>query len=192
MPFLMHSSVSHPLRRGLLGALLCWVGAVTGLGQEIRPREVATPPQVQAVYLLHLTRFVKWPDHAFTGPAAPFVIGVAGNEAVLSNLRRAAREETVGDRRIECRELRGPADLAGCHLAFISREAIATFVARLPDLANRPVLLASNAEGFLVLGGHVQFVTRSGRIRLRVAPDHFRESNLHASSQLLRVAEPVR
>lgn len=178
--------------RWLPGVLLCCLLVPTVAAQPGRGREPLAAQQVQAVYLLHLARFVKWPEHAFPHERSPFIIGVAGNDAVLASLRRVARAETVSDRPIECREVRTAAELARCHLVFVSSEAVPAMATRFPELAEHPILLVSNAEGFLVLGGHVQFVARSGRMKLRIAPQQLRESQLHASSQLLRVAEPVR
>ena len=151
----------------------------------------AEGPQVQALFLLHLAKFVKWPAEAFDSPEAEFVIGVSAGSPLYSPLRRVTLGEQLWGRNILCRPLRGPADLEGCHLVFIESDALPNFVARLPELRNSPTLLVSDAEGFLLLGGHVQFLTRSGRMRLRLAPDHLQDANLHASAQLLRIARSV-
>src|SRR5690348_11218885 len=51
--------------------------------------------QVKAVFLFNFTHFVEWPADAFPGPAAPFVIGVLGQDPFGSALDEAVRGETV-------------------------------------------------------------------------------------------------
>jgi len=182
------SQTRVPLHRA---AQLAWLCAAFGVlfAPAYAARPTAGPQQVQALFLLNLARFVKWPAEAFNSPTAPFVIGVTDSGSLLGTLRIVTRDEELGGRAIVCRTVRSPGDLAECHLVFIASEALPTLASRLPELETSHVLLVSDAEGFLLLGGHVQFVNRAGRIRLRLAPDNLRRAELHASAQLLRVAD---
>lgn len=195
MALLRHIVRPPALRRAALPVVLsalCWVHLLGAPGASSRAaREFASPEELQAVFLLNLAHFVKWPADAFAHDESPFMIGVIGDSSLLQTLRRATQGEMVAGRPIRCREVRSAGDLSDCQLVFVGSEAVPTVATRFAELHRRPILFASDTEGFLHLGGHVQFFTRGGRMRLRLAPQQLRRSELHASAQLLRVAEIV-
>jgi len=158
------------------------------------PVQAAVPaPQheVQAVFLLNLTRFIRWPERAFAGEDAPLLIGVLPDDPVGALLTDAVRGETVGRRPIAVRQVRTPADLEGCHLVYFAKADANDSTRMLAALREKPVLAVGDTEGFLRLGGHVQFFNRGGQVRLRLATGNLKRAELTASSQLLRVAEVV-
>lgn len=143
---------------------------------------------VYAAFTLNIARFVTWPSEAFASGDAPLVIGTRENDPINPALDHAAGLESIHGRPVRTLRIREPDDLAGCHVIFISHDTPrqAAILARVKDL---PVLTIGDSPGFLALGGHVSFVTRSSRITLRVSPDHLKESRLEARAQLLRLAE---
>lgn len=148
----------------------------------------ASEQEVRAVVLLHLARFVRWPDEAFPQPDSPLVIGIYKSDELAKILTQAVRDEKIDHRPIVCRSLATPGDLEGCHLVFVGQAAVRPLAPLLMRLQSRPILLVSDAEGFLYLGGHVQFYSHSGEVKIRVAPRNLKAAQLAASSQLLRIA----
>jgi hypothetical protein len=158
------------------------------------PAQGAEPVQqreVQAVFLLNLTRFIRWPERAFPGEEAPLQIGVMPDDPVGVLLAEAVRGETVGRRPIVVRLVRTPADLEGCHLVYFAKADLEETMKLLTPLRARPLLAVGDVDGFLRSGGHVQFFNRAGQVRLRLAAGNLKRAELSASAQLLRVAEVV-
>ena len=57
------------------------------------------PQEIRAVFLLNLTRFVRWPDGAFPVPDAPLIIGTLEGDPVGDTLQR----RSGGEGRVTCR-----------------------------------------------------------------------------------------
>jgi hypothetical protein len=144
--------------------------------------------EVRAVFILHLARFVRWPETVFARPDSPLVIGVYQSDELADILRDAVRGEKIDGRPIECRRLATPGEIDDCHLVFVGESAVRPLAPLLARLADRPILLVSDAEGFLNLGGHVQFYAQAAEMKIRLAPNKLKNAHLAASSQLLRVA----
>lgn len=152
----------------------------------------AIPAQdVQAVFLLNLTRFVRWPETAFAADDAPLLIACLQDDPLGAVLADAAKDEKSGKHPIEVRRVRSAAELEGCHLVYLSSTALSGAAPMLGPLRSRPVLVVSDADSILRLGGHVQLFTRSGQPRLRLDLRNLKRVGLTASSQLLRVAEVI-
>lgn len=165
-------------------AVALTIGGTAGAGAV----EPARADEVHALFVLNLTRFVRWPVGTFTAEDSALVIGVRPRDPVGGLLRRLAGGEKSGDHPIELRDLVTSADLEGCHVVYFSKDDTAGIVRWLVPLQSRPVLTVSDAEGFLRLGGHVQLYRQGGNVRLRVSPAGLEQAGLQASSQLLRVA----
>lgn len=194
MALLTHRSAREPSLRSRPWArlgVLALLALPSFLGwAELRagPRQTASEREVRAVFLLHLARFVRWPEKTFAHPDAPIVIGVLQNNPLAEVLQEVVRDERVGTHPIESRVLRSAAEIAQCHVVFIGASAVRPAAPLIAALQQEPILLVSDAEGFLHLGGHIQFYSRAGEVKIRVAPANLKESHLTASSQLLRIA----
>jgi hypothetical protein len=174
-----------------------WTGAVVAcvalLGlvvpATLDAAETARPEEVQAVFLLNLTRFIRWPESAFAGETAPLVIGVLPNEPVGVLLAEAAHNEVVGKHPIEVREIRSAADLDGCQFVYFAKMEMGQVNPLISPLRAKPVLTVSDVDGFLAIGGQVQIFSRAGHLRMRLDLRNLRRAELSASAPLLRVAE---
>lgn len=165
----------------LMGGALLAVMATASL-------QAADQREVQAVFLLNLSRFIRWPETAFAAADSPLVIGSLPGNRVSLVLREAAEGELSGRHPIVVREIRSDEDLAGCHIVHFSKSEVAKGARFVAMLKEKPVLIVSDADGVLRLGGHVELQNKSGRFRLRLDPENLKASGLTASAQLLRVA----
>lgn len=155
------------------------------------PVRAADSHEVQAVFLLHLSRFIRWPDTAFGAPDAPFVIGVLPNEALANVLAEVADGETTGTHPIVVRTVRTTEDLRNCQILYVSKTDPHELVRLVGEVRSKSVLTVSDADGFLRLGGHVQLQRSRGQFKLRLNVAALRRAELSPSASLLRVAEIV-
>lgn len=169
--------------------MAAWASMVPMAAAE--PQAISREREVHAVFLLNLTRFVRWPEAVFPAENAPLVIGVLADDPLGSVLEEAARNETAGQHPIEIRHIRSADDLEGCHAMYFPKSQMAEAVQLIPLLRSKAVLTVSDGEGFLPLGGHVQMYNRGGQVKLRLDVDNLKRAELTASAQLLRVAETV-
>jgi hypothetical protein len=164
---------------------------LTGVMGISHAAEGADPREIKAVFLLNLTRFVRWPETAFPADDAPLVIGLLQEDPLGSVLIEAAKGETSGKHPIQVRRVRTAAEFGECHLIYIASGGFGNVAQMIGPLRTKPVLLVSDADSFLRLGGHVQLFARNGQTRLRLNVPNFQRAELVPSAQLLRVAELV-
>jgi hypothetical protein len=166
----------------LLAATMLLAGSVGAAPSEY---------QVKAVFLFNFSRFVEWPDSAFAGPAAPFVIGVFGYDPFGDQLEEATRGETVNGRPLVIRRLRDAGEAGDCQILFMHRSEEARMGAVLEALDHRSTLTVSDLDVAGQRGVMIALATQDNRIRLRVNVNSARAARLTISSKLLRSAEIV-
>lgn len=178
------------LRKGaaswLILALLLAGGPALS-AQTATPREY----QIKAVFLLNFAQFVEWPAGAWAHPAAPFVIGVLGEDPFGRFLDETVQGERANHRPIVVRRYRRVEEIADCHILYISRSESARLGEIIARLTGRSILTVGDVERFALNGGMIRFLTENNRTRFRINVEAARAAHLAISSKLLRPAEII-
>ncbi len=147
--------------------------------------------QIKAAFLFHFAQFVDWPGNAFAGPAAPLCFGILGEDPFGAALDAATSGESIRGRPVIVRRSQRAADLAECHLVFVSRSERTRVADLLVELAPHPVLTVSEIEGFGSAGGSINFVLETNKVRFEINPTAARSRGLRISSELLSLGRLV-
>ncbi|HEU5135716.1 MAG TPA: YfiR family protein [Steroidobacteraceae bacterium] len=177
-----------PLRRWLLGAA-CVLAASVCSGTLSAPP--AAEYQVKAAYLFNFGQFVEWPQHAYASPAAPFVIGIVGEDPFGKTLDDVIAGESFGGRPLVVRRFGSSEDISACNILFIGSSEAGRLEKLLKLLQGRSVLTVTDIAGAERRGAIIALYNENKRIRMRINVAAARASNLVISSKLLRPAEIV-
>jgi YfiR/HmsC-like len=79
-----------------------------------------------------------------------------------------------------------------CQLLFLPREEKPARIREwLKATANSPILIVSNLEDFLAMGGMIMLAENEGRLQFEVNLERIKPTGLKLSSQLLKIAKAV-
>lgn len=169
-------------RRAALILALTLLG-LTG-SQPCLAAESPLEAKVKAAYLVHLAKFVEWPNL----PANEMRICVTGSEGV-GDMMAQLTSKPLRDRPLKV-ELGALGDPTQCQVLYIGQTE-----KRLADLLRRVrgqgVLTVSDQDDFARQGGIVGFYTEAGKIKLEINPATARGANLKISAKLLELARTV-
>jgi hypothetical protein len=157
------------------------------------PLRAESEYDVKAAFLFKFTKFVEWPATAFSGPEAPFVIGIVGYDPFEGGLDRLIEGNTTGNRRLEVRHINATdaAALRACQMIFVGAQEQRRLPGILAAVQSRPVLVVGESEGFASAGGMFGFALRESRIGIEINSAAARQARLKISSQLLNLAKLV-
>ena len=129
---------------------LPWRAALLALLILAAPGRAAAPPgeyQVKAVYLFNFGQFVAWPTRVFESPAAPFVIGIFGDDPFGGVIDEVVRGESLNSRPIVVERFRDTDDISRCNILFIGRSDAPRLREVLGAVRGRSVLTVTDIEG---------------------------------------------
>jgi hypothetical protein len=174
----------RPFHRGaaaLLGLLLV---PPTAASQEPHHGEAA----VKAAFLYNFTKFIDWPDSAFSSSDARFVVCAAASETFRRELEQTFESERVAGRRVA---VESPQDrgIRHCHVIYFAAGQDAG--ARLASVRDAPILTVGEGRAFLQQGGHIAFRLHQNRVRFEISKRAADRAGLLVSSKLLRLADYV-
>ena len=170
--------------------LLRWCAAMACVAAAAAHAQQAAEPAVKAAFLYKFAGYVEWPPATFASPETPFVIGVAGNDAVAAELERLVPGRAIHQRPVQVRRLGDDAPLDGVHLLFIGRNAAAPRT-MLRAARQQSVLAVTETEQGLDWGSAINFVSLGDRVGFEVSLDSAEKSGLRISSRMLAVARRV-
>lgn len=146
--------------------------------------------EIKGGFLYNFTKFVEWPKEAFSGPDAPIVIGILGDDPFGDQFDEAVKGQKSQGRPIEIRRFKRVEDAAGCHVLFISRSERRS----IPEILNHRgsnTLTVGDGGGFARQGGIIEFVIVGEKVRFIINLDAEKRAGLAISSNLKRVAAEI-
>ena len=183
-------SLDRPIPRRRFGqclaVLLALVAGLAGLGRA-NP-EVDSEYQTKAGQIYSFTKFIDWPPKKFASAEAPFVIGVYGADDITEFLRESFQTRRIKDRPVEIRHLTTKAELASCHLVFVSRSERDRLGSVLYTLRHENILSVGECDNFLKSGGVINFLSVEGAVRFQINLVAASRESLKVSSKLLPIA----
>lgn len=148
--------------------------------------------QLKAAFLFNFVKFIEWPVSAFPSPTAPVIFGVLGVDPFGPHLEQAIAGKTVNNRPFVIKRFATLQAVEPCHILFISVSEQARLPQILAALKNKNTLTISEVEGFLTLGGMINFVTVNNKVRFEIYQTAAERVGLKLSSKLLSLAIAVK
>jgi hypothetical protein len=180
--------------RGFL--TLCWIPsllilAVISNAPRALAQEGSSEFRAKAVSVLNFSRFIQWPDDAFSDPNEPMVIGIVGADLFGNQLPQAIAGKTVQGRGLVIHRYKAGDDMRGSHILFIGASETTRLPQILTGLRGSSVLTIGEMNRFVEAGGIIQISYKAGHVRFSVGLNAANGAHLKVSSKLLRVAEYV-
>jgi hypothetical protein len=176
---------ARSLMRCWLLVLLCVLSAPFARAQ---PDDVEA--RIKAAFLLNFARYVEWPESVFTSSNSPVVIGVLGQDPFgKNNLEAIVDGKTVEHRPVLVKRGKTLADLADCHILFISTSERERLRSMLTLIQAKPLLTVSDMEGFRDAGGIILLKRKPSGMRFEINREAAERAGLKLSSKLLKLAD---
>jgi hypothetical protein len=147
---------------------------------------------VKAAYLYKFLSYVDWPPSAFVQPDSPYVIAVAGDDGIASELTALTRGRTSSNRPVMIKRLNFGDPVAGVHLLYVGQQEATRLGQWLRQAGLRPVLTVTDSDVGLGQGSVINFRQIEGHIRFEVSLAAAERSELKLSSRMLAVALNIR
>ena len=167
--------------------------AVVGVG--VRPSAAqdagALEYKVKAGYVFNFAKFIEWPASAFASPAAPLVVAVLDDSAVLPTLQQVLQGKSVNGRPIEVKAVSSVAAAAGAQILVVTRATKLEPSSIRQQLGRSATLMVGEVEGFAENGGTIGFVKDGENLRFQLNLDVADAAGLKVSSKLSSVARVV-
>lgn len=173
-------SVSRQLS---LLALFCLLSALPAAAQERQAAE----SDLKAAFIFNFVRFTEFP-----ATATPDVLKIcyAAHEPMAGSLKELSGKR-VGSRQIRVVPCFSTEEASSADIVVISQSDQRYARALLGAVRGRPVLTIGDFKGFRKMGGTLNLVVESDRMRFKVNLQAVRQQKLRIHPQLLKLASEI-
>ena len=183
--------LNPPLSRtASLGIFACLLFTVVLAPHDARAQlSGASQYDVEAVYLYHFAKFVRWPAGS---PGASLNICVDAQKIFVDALTKVVAGERIDSRPLHVQTIQRPGDETSCNMLFLDATAKGHLDELLAATSGKPILTVSDIPDFLARGGMIQLFLIHDRMRFSVDLTPIARSKIALSSELLKVAATVK
>ncbi len=153
-----------------------------------------TELKLKAAFIYNFTKFVKWPESAFSSPGAPLTICAVGDESVREVLDDTVRDKKADSHPLAVRHAKTGSDLNSCQIVFVQARELPRLAGWLSTETRPGVLTISEVAALSDTNAHVAiitFVPDSNRIRFAISTKLAEKAGMEISSRLLSLAMSV-
>jgi hypothetical protein len=148
--------------------------------------------RVKLAFLYNFAQFVQWPAEAFSGPTAPLVICVLGEDPFRGETEQSLRGRAASGHPIQIKKLKADDNPRACQIIFVRATEKTEARKILPALKGSSTLAVGEAKGFADLGGMINLVLDDNKLRFEINLDAAGQTRLKISSKLLSLAKIVK
>lgn len=149
---------------------------------------------IKAAYLYNFSKYVDWPDTAFTDPKAPLMICIVGDDPFQGKLEQAVAGRSAGNGRpLTVARLRNsePERMKDCQMLFLSKSDQQRSAEILNSVKDRPVLTVADFSPFAEDGGVADLRIEGSKVKVDLNMGTANRLNLKVSGRLQQVANLV-
>jgi hypothetical protein len=144
---------------------------------------------VKAVFLYRFAGYIDWPESAANNE--DFVIAVLGADGVADKLELLLPNHPIKGRPAKLARIDSIEDLGNAQVVFIGNEYGPELRSITSSLDHRPILVVTDTQNGLAMGGMVNFLLVDRRVQFEVSLAAAESAGLKIMSELLSVARRV-
>lgn len=141
--------------------------------------------EVYSMMMFNFTRYVQWPDNNSPGE---FVIGVLGNNEVLTTLSTWYAGKPRGAKTYVIKKFNSAAEVTDCQVVFIDRSKSGEFEAINNKVKGKGTLVITDKNGLGEKGSAINFKTVDNKLKFELNQKAIEASNLKVSGSLTSLA----
>lgn len=155
-------------------------------------QEQAQEYALKAALLSKFGLYVEWPVSAFSSPASPINLCVAGEDPFGEALDKVAASELINNRKVIIRRLKTVGRDSGCHILYIGDSDAQSLEQIIEAVRSGNVLTVTDDDGSGSATGIIEFVIKDNRVRFNIDDEAAAKNGLVISSKLLSLALNVK
>ena len=145
--------------------------------------------KLKAAFVLNFARFTVWPDHTLA-QNEEFALCIFGDDPV-GNAFTGIESKNISSKPIRVIRTNEISEALQCNLVYVGKSQQQKLNNLIDDLADLPILLVSDIEDFVEVGGIIELSTIGTRLGFSINNSKAKELDLKINSSLLDLASEV-
>lgn len=142
----------------------------------------------KALYIFNFLKYFEWPVNSQSGD---FIIGVYGNDDIISHLETIAMKKKLGYQNIVVTVFKSVSDIKPCQLIYIPSSKSGDFQQIASKVLSPSTLVICDDVGLIKQGTAISFFDESGELKFEISKSNIEKTNLKINSNLYSMGVTV-
>ncbi len=144
-----------------------------------------TNAKIKAVFLYNFTRYFEWPNNK----SGNFIIAIVGeNNNLIAELNKVAASKTIGNHKIEVRNVKDLKEIEQANILFLLPEKSALLNEAISKYKGKGTLLITEKPGLAKVGAAINFIVEENKQKFELNESSASKAGLKISTTLRTLA----
>ncbi len=143
----------------------------------------------KALFMFNFAKYIEWPNHESQNE---FIIGVYGNDDIVTELKKLAAARKINNKSIVVKSVKSPAEVPNAHLFYIPTSHSSQIENVTAYYTGKPTLIISDKEDLCLKGSAINYVTVGGKMKYEVCKDNISSHQLNVDPKLISLGIEIK
>ena len=149
----------------------------------------AQDEKFKALFMYNFAKNIEWPQAKQSGD---FVIGVYGNQSIVSELNNIAEKKGLGSQSIKVKEVGASDDVTKMHILYVTADKSDAAKGFVDKVKGKGVVVVTDQPGLALSTSGLNYVKVDGKLKYEVNEQHLAEAGVKVSQQLTALGVVVK
>ncbi len=142
----------------------------------------------KALFMFNFAKYIDWPS---SSPQDEFIIGIYGNDDIVSELKKLAAARKINNKPIVIKCVKDPSEAKGAHIFYVPQSQSANINKVTTFFNQKPTLIVTDKPSMCSKGALINYITVDGKMKYEVHKQNIMAHNLNVDPKLISLGIEV-
>ncbi len=143
----------------------------------------------KALFMFNFAKYIEWPS---SSPQDEFIIGIYGNDDIVTELNKLAAARKINNKPIVVKSVKTLAEAKGVHIFYVPQSKCSSIDEVTRFFSNKPTLIVTDKPSMCTKGAHINYITVNGKMKYEVQKENIMAHNLNIDPKLISLGIEVK
>ncbi|MCW3788327.1 YfiR family protein [Plebeiibacterium sediminum] len=143
----------------------------------------------KALFMFNFAKYIEWPDQT---DQKEFIIGVLGNDEIVSELNKLASARKINNKTIVIKNVKDVKDATDSNIFFIPTSKSSNINNVKTYFANKPTLIICEDQDACFNGAGINYTMQGGKMKYEISRQNISCHNLNVDQKLIALGIEIK
>ncbi|WP_083631321.1 YfiR family protein [Labilibacter marinus] len=143
----------------------------------------------KALFMFNFAKYIEWPA---SSNQTEFVIGVYGNDEIITELKKLAAARKINNKSIVVKSVKSPSEAGNAHIFYIPPSKSGEIDKVTSFFTGKSTLIVSDKDGLCKKGAGINYVMQGGKMKFEVNKANIIKQKLKVDPKLISLGIEIK
>ncbi len=143
----------------------------------------------KALFMFNFAKYIEWPNNS---SQEEFIIGVYGNDEIVTELKKLAAARKINNKTIVVKSVNNPSEVPNANLFYIPQKQSANINSVASFFSGKPTLIISDKANLCSQGAGINYVMIGGKMKYEVCRKNIVSHQLNVDPKLISLGIEIK